>query len=396
MEVSLKTGAILEQVQFLEGSVDEQARTVGVTLVQAGWSLNGRFYPGKVLEQASQLWEGARAYYNHDVWDSKVRDVQEMFGHYQGLTFQEAKGSGSIHGTLHVFEGEDKAWSLIKASVGSSKPVVALSITGIAQWKEGKAEGRDGDICEQILEAHSCDMVTHAAAGGSFDQVFTQSAENDLTSSLVKHITKKQVESERPDLIKAWKKEWKTPSKGDQDNMGVSAEQMKEIMEASVEKTAEAIARAVKEGVEPIAVAVKEQGSTLHVLTKDLTEREVKQWATDALAKRGIPEKLRESALPNMLMTAEGISEDTPEKTAESIKSSFAEYAKNTKTQFEAAGVTLEATGDGKSVENDVRNKDGNLDESSDPLGLGQIPSKPGESPETYAERLAEAEAKKS
>ena len=322
---------IVEQVEIT--SIQEEKRIAEVTLVKAGWSENGRYYSPEVLAESVSLWEGARAFYNHGPSTSQARDVRELFGQYQGVKADPK--TGAVKGELKVLDGEDKAWSLIKASVKNPKPPVGLSITGIAKIGEGEVDGKKGDVVEKILEAYSCDMVTHPAAGGSFEQI-AASEEGGLTAVLLKHVTKQQLEEVRPDIVDAFKREWKTLRKGEGNSLDP-----KEIQEM-LDKAVNSITAGFKTEVKTIADKVEAQGLQIGVLAKDFEERQVKLWAGEALAEAGIPVKMRESGLKNMLMLAGPIHEDSPEKTAASIKAKFAEYAKNAKEEFVAAGVKLD------------------------------------------------------
>jgi len=293
---------------------------------------------------------------------------------------------GSIIGTLRVMAQEDKAWDLITASVGSSNPPVGLSVTGIAKAEEGEAEGKKGMVVEKIVAANSCDMVAYPAAGGKLDQIAASKEMDELLEGLVDNITKEEIESQRPDLIKAWKNEWKTPKKGE--TMGVDAEKMQEMLDAQ----AEGFATAVDEATKPIKEAIITVTERMELIEAREGVAELGKLAYAALAEAGIPERLREGKVELMLMTVESISEDTPEKTLEAINARFAKFAEAEKAAYVAAGAKLEEDGDdGRGSPEGAEGEE--LSEAGEAVRekLGVEPARFGETAEEYAKRIAEA-----
>lgn len=208
-----RTGYFGELMDLAEATVDSAARAVRVTLIKPGWSANSRYYSKKLLGESAPKFEGTKAYYDHPSKDElksrPERSVRDVAGWYQDVR-QET--DGRLTASLNVID--DKAMSLIETAVTKNPGLIGLSINALGRTVMGEADGKKGVIVEAIEKANSTDIVTTPAAGGRFDTLMASNSD-EFTADLLKAMPidelKEVLNGVRPDLVEAWKKEWKTP-----------------------------------------------------------------------------------------------------------------------------------------------------------------------------------------
>lgn len=147
-----------------EGQLDAGRREVEVTCLRPGLSRNGNYYGPDCVRAAAQLFEAARCYIDHA--DSALRSVRDLAG-----IFREPRvaDDGSMRATLRVSKAHDWLWQLIQESVNEGSNLVGLSVDCSARTHLGEVDGKNCRIVEQIVALQSVDVVTRAAAGGTFD-----------------------------------------------------------------------------------------------------------------------------------------------------------------------------------------------------------------------------------
>lgn len=186
---------------------------VRVTLIKPGWSVNGRYYAKEVLGRAAGLFEGGQAYADHpsrtERQDRPERSVRDLVGYYENV---RQESDGSLTADLHVVQ--DWMKPIVRAAVNENGNLAGLSINALGETRPGEVAGKRGMIVEDIIKHNSTDVVTTPAAGGKFEKLIASSGDTftrDLLGAMSLAELKETLRDVRPDLVKAWQKEWKTP-----------------------------------------------------------------------------------------------------------------------------------------------------------------------------------------
>lgn len=167
---------LTERIQLLslqtlqEAVVTDSGQNVFVNLIDEGWSLNGRYYPRKVIESLPRLLGNAgKVFLNHLFTKEQLekgRDLKDWAAQItESSTTPHSKDPRklSLGGKIHIF---DRPHGWLQERVQKFPDQVGLSISAFAKVKEGTAEGKKGMIVEEITEIESFDFVTRPAAGG--------------------------------------------------------------------------------------------------------------------------------------------------------------------------------------------------------------------------------------
>ncbi len=156
----------IENCQLTEAK-DEAGREWEVTIIQAGRSGNGAYYPPEVLRAAVPLFEGVRALARSDeehLRDTK-RSVKDIVGWFSRPRFEE----GRIISRFHISESAD--WLrclLLDAWQRGKRDIVGFSI--VAEGKARKKKMGQGLLTyvDSIEKVFTVDVVLNPAAGGRF------------------------------------------------------------------------------------------------------------------------------------------------------------------------------------------------------------------------------------
>lgn len=161
-------------------------------------SLNGRVYPGPVMERSVQLYEGAKAFIDHQPETSKGgRRYRERFGTHKNARYVEGKGIFADH----HFNPKHPSAEQYMWDVENAPESVGFSHTAAIRFaKKPDAQGRK--VVEEIGQVLSVDLVAEpATTKGLFESQSTsetEDAEMDLSKITIEELT-----SARPDLVKA-------------------------------------------------------------------------------------------------------------------------------------------------------------------------------------------------
>lgn len=164
-EATATKGPIFEVELVAEGMGNERDRV---------------FYTKQALREAatSGVLEGMQAYANHPGKDEEInrpeRDVRELVGYYRGFKFRESGSEGKpvVAAELVVNQGDSVQWfvDLLESAISAKDDGVQLcgiSIDGGGLVELGEIDGRYINVCREITEAPSADIVTRPAAGGT-------------------------------------------------------------------------------------------------------------------------------------------------------------------------------------------------------------------------------------
>ncbi|HEV3312611.1 MAG TPA: Mu-like prophage major head subunit gpT family protein [Chloroflexota bacterium] len=190
----------LESIRLETDSIDAAIReaeetpagghVVEVTVIRAGTSNNGNHYPDESLRQAVGLFEGARAFADHQAPRDagQPRSVRDLVGHYRRPRFEPAPAGGRVRADLHLLPGQDWLWGIIQEAQ-SHPDLCGLSIDAKGEVKTAQVGGRAVRLVESIRKVNSIDIVSRPAAGGTLDRIIAGEAEDDaddLTSPMVR------------------------------------------------------------------------------------------------------------------------------------------------------------------------------------------------------------------
>lgn len=147
-----------------------------VTIIQAGFSKNQRFYPRDVLARAAHLFEDAPVYvferrdgagevFDHlppgEAWSNPQGFVKNLVGVVRGARLVDE----SLKAQLHLFS--DARW--LREKLTSMLAEGALQLIGLSIDADGEVDATGRVVA--ISRVHSVDLVTHPAAGGAIERL---------------------------------------------------------------------------------------------------------------------------------------------------------------------------------------------------------------------------------
>lgn len=361
----------IQALRLLESINGDQWR---VMIVEEGLSKNGKYYPGKVLQAASNLFENAKVMFyefkskHFDHLPDKIEEMRpEGFpkntaGFLTDIKYESVNRDGEsvsgLTGTLNISKGSTWLKDLLTSAWDKGvKKVLGLSINADGEQSLQLLSGRPVQLVNSIENVFSVDLVTHPAAGGGFLKLLSSYNEAERRSTDMFEKLIKIIQESRPELL------------GGVDVKNITEDQVSEIMgklmkeaddlhqKAEEEKT---VAEEDKKKAEDVADAAKEKEAAeldvaIEAATKAIDEFSAKE-SKLALAAKGkkmleqVSTLVKNKSFP--LATAllqKWVKESTPEKKKEDNKDPEAE-----KRVQEAEKRTKEAEKKNKDLETKV------------------------------------------
>lgn len=180
-------------------------------------SANGRTYPGKTLDKAKAMYEGARVNVNHPKKgeEKQPRSYKDRIGKIEGVHFVEGKG---LFAKLRYNPKHPNTEQLLWDAEHDPSAV------GLSHVANGRTSGPIGkQVVEEIISVSSVDLVTDpATTRGLYES--TEAKETDMEFS---SLTVDLIKANRPDLVESIVKPFR-----DQETA-----QLKELTEAKAELT---------------------------------------------------------------------------------------------------------------------------------------------------------------
>lgn len=162
-------------VPLQEAQLDAPRRDIAVTVLKEGLSRNGRYFTPQALQDVAAQLDGLKAFADHPTPASdsigKPRSVRDVVGFYREPRLEGDR----VRATLHIFGSADWLWSLVQEAVALGRPdVLGLSIDSLAAVRTRQQNGKSVQVVENIPALRSCDVVTRAAAGGTFERILAE------------------------------------------------------------------------------------------------------------------------------------------------------------------------------------------------------------------------------
>lgn len=163
--------------------------SIEVTLIRAGASGNGNFYPDATLRDAVPLFEGVRVFAKSDAdhVQGKGKDVRGLIGGVYSVRFVEGAtpDTGRLVGTFKPIDPADVVVTKMTEAVKRGmQGLMGLSIDAIAKTKvrtEGGARLREA---ARFTKVNSVDLIVEPGAGGGLDRL-AEAADAALSPSTV-------------------------------------------------------------------------------------------------------------------------------------------------------------------------------------------------------------------
>lgn len=276
---SVRTLYLSELTPLAESVIDAEHKTVDVTLIQSGWSANGKYYSKEVLGRDKGIFEGVKSYADHPGKNEETnrpeRSVRDITGYYTNVRQAD---DGSLKATRHFVGavGTDVIYPLVVETITNRPDLMGLSINALGKTKLGEVDGRKGIVVEALVKGNSVDDVTTPAAGGKYDRLLM--AGDEFTTDLLQALDYEEWRESRPDFVARIKTEMRTARK-------------EELTEAQNQEVV-----ALREQVNALETTRKELEAESQRAQKELTDKlsESQTRVSELVA----DSKLKESKLP--------------------------------------------------------------------------------------------------
>lgn len=150
--------------------------SIEVTIIRAGTSINGNYYPDAALQEAAQLFEGVRVFSKSDAEHTSGagKDVRNLLGGIYGVRFVAGTepDSGRLVGTFKAIDPADATVTKMTEAVKRGmQDLMGLSIDAIAATSKGKVGGKAVRVAKRFAKVNSVDLIVSPGAGGGLDRL---------------------------------------------------------------------------------------------------------------------------------------------------------------------------------------------------------------------------------
>ena len=162
--------------------VEAQDGSIQVTIIRAGASGNGNFYPASVLKEAAPLFEGVRVFAKSDTDHIKGagKDVRNLIGGIYSVRFVEGQGAdtGALVGTFRPIDPTDAVVTkMVEAVKRGMQGLMGLSIDAVAKTKKRTTQGQVLREAAKFTKVNSVDLIVEPGAGGGLDRLTEAAAD---------------------------------------------------------------------------------------------------------------------------------------------------------------------------------------------------------------------------
>ena len=160
--------------------------SIEVTIIRAGLSLNGNFYPDAALQAAVPLFEGVRVFVKSDDVHTKGggKDVRNLLGGVYGVRFVPGSGDdgGALVGTFKPIDPTDAVVTKMTEAVKRGlQGLMGLSIDATATTKREARGGKQVRVAQRFAKVNSVDLIVEPGAGGGLDRLAEAAADPNPT-----------------------------------------------------------------------------------------------------------------------------------------------------------------------------------------------------------------------
>ena len=229
---------LLEGATFSQSPEDKTFKVEGFTIIKAGLSANGNFYPEATLRKAAEkgVFNEKTIRTDHPEMGNK-QSVNDIVGKIEKTWFNEE--SGSLKGSGFFSSTADDLVTKVKEGLVGDLSINARGITKIE--KSGDKLRRN---VEEITQGFSVDLVCEAAAGGGLHEDYQRNKK--LCERMKKRmeeyekLTYDELTEARPDLVEKILKEAgkadlkKTEEKKSEEVKSITAGEVKTLVEEGV------------------------------------------------------------------------------------------------------------------------------------------------------------------
>ena len=150
--------------------------SIEVTIIRAGTSINGNFYPDSALQEAVQLFEGVRVFSKSDAEHTAGagKDVRNLLGGIYGVRFVAGASpdTGALVGTFKAIDPADATVTKMTEAVKRGmQGLMGLSIDAIAATTKAKRDGKTVRVAKRFAKVNSVDLIVSPGAGGGLDRL---------------------------------------------------------------------------------------------------------------------------------------------------------------------------------------------------------------------------------
>lgn len=176
-EVVMQFAAVRESAGGDTSTFREAADgSIEVTIIKAGVSTNGVFYPDAALREAVPLFEGVRVFNKADAVHKAGggKDVAALLGGIYSVRFIEGAtpDTGRLVGTFKPLNDTDPVVvKMTEAVRRGMQGLMGLSIDADARTGKATVGGAKLRAVKQFVKAHSVDLIVEPGAGGGLDRL---------------------------------------------------------------------------------------------------------------------------------------------------------------------------------------------------------------------------------
>jgi Zn finger protein HypA/HybF involved in hydrogenase expression len=183
-------------VAISEAAIGEDG-SGSIKIIASGWGSSG-YYSPEVLERDGPVVfaAGTKMFWDHptltEEWERPERSLRDLAGETTTDAVWEANGSAGpgLYAKTRVFEN-------FAPVVNELAPSIGVSIRAYGKASIGEAEGKTGQIIEELVDVESIDFVTFPGAGGQVLQLFEAARQRlPLHSTLPKEADQMEVEKD--------------------------------------------------------------------------------------------------------------------------------------------------------------------------------------------------------
>jgi hypothetical protein len=171
--------ALPDQASFTEAADG----SIAVTLIRAGTSGNGNYYPDATLREAAPLFEGVRVFVKSDADHTRGagKDVRGLIGGIYDVRFVEGKATdtGSLVGTFKPLDPADQVVTKMTEAVRRGmQNLLGLSIDAVARTRTRRSGAQTLREAVRFVKVSSVDLIVEPGAGGGLDRLVEAAPDN--------------------------------------------------------------------------------------------------------------------------------------------------------------------------------------------------------------------------